>query len=182
MGIKLAEEFDMRGAEVTLILGPTQLNSHVKTHHVETYDEMFKAVMLYIEADIAVFAAATSDFHVDNYSAGKISSNQSFDITLIPNKKIIEEFSKVSKSFIVGFKAEYSVSEDQLITKAYERLQSSNMDLIIANDVGKEMRGFESKTNEVFILDKSKKSYHLPLEDKEKLAEKIVNIIKKYLN
>lgn len=56
------------------------------------------------------------------------------------------------------------------------------MDLIVANDVGKEMRGFESKTNEVFIIDKTKKVSHLPLEEKEKLAEKIVNIIKKYLN
>ena len=182
MGIKIAEEFDMRGAEVTLILGPTQLNSYVKTHHVETYDEMFNAVMSNKEADIAVFAAATSDFHVDNRSSGKIPSNQSFNITLTPHKKIIEEFSKVSKSFIVGFKAEYSVSEDQLIRKAYERLQSSNMDLIIANDVGKEMRGFESKTNEVFVIDKSKKVSHLTLEEKEKLAEKIVDIIKKYLN
>ncbi|NYT04461.1 MAG: bifunctional phosphopantothenoylcysteine decarboxylase/phosphopantothenate--cysteine ligase CoaBC [Candidatus Methanofastidiosa archaeon] len=182
MGIKIAEEFDMRGADVSLILGPTQLNSYVKTYNVETYEEMFNAVISNKDVDIAVFAAATSDFHVDNSSSGKISSEKSFSINLIPNKKIIEEFSKCSKSFIVGFKAEYSVSEDQLIKKAYERLQSSNMDLIIANDVGKELRGFESKTNEVYILDKAKKVSHLPLEEKDKLSEKIVNIIKKYLN
>ncbi|KYC46174.1 MAG: bifunctional phosphopantothenoylcysteine decarboxylase/phosphopantothenate synthase [Candidatus Methanofastidiosum methylothiophilum] len=182
MGIKIAEELDMRGAEVNLILGPTYLESFVKTINVESYEDMFNAVMSNKDVDIAIFAAATSDFHVDNCSTGKISSNQPFNLALIPNKKIVEEFSKVSKSFIIGFKAEYSVSDDQLIRKAYDRLQSSNMDLIIANDVGKESRGFESKTNEVYIIDKTKKVIHLPLEDKEKLSEKIVNIIKKYLN
>ena len=182
MGIKIAEEFELRGADVTLILGPTQLNSYVKTYNVETYEEMFNAVMSNKEVDIAVFAAATSDFHIDNPSSGKVSSDQSFNLTLTPNKKIIEEFSKCSKSFIVGFKAEHNVSEDQLIKKAYDRLQSSNMDLIVANDVGKEMRGFESKTNEVYIIDKTKKVVHLPLEKKEKLAEKILDIIKKYIN
>jgi phosphopantothenoylcysteine decarboxylase/phosphopantothenate--cysteine ligase len=182
MGIKIAEEFEMRGANVTLILGPTRLKSYVKTYDVETYEEMFNAVMSNKEVDIAIFAAATSDFHVDTPSSGKISSDQSFNITLTPNKKIVEEFSKCSPSFIVGFKAEHNVSEDQLIKKAYDRLQSSNMDLIVANDVGKEMRGFESKTNEVYIIDKTKKVFHLPLEEKEKLSEKIVDIIKKYLN
>jgi len=101
---------------------------------------------------------------------------------LIPNKKIIDEYSKISKSFVVGFKAEYALSEDQLIRKAYDRLQCSSMGLIIANDIGKESRGFESKTNEVFVIDRTKKVIHLPLEEKGKLAEKIVDIIKKYLN
>ena len=49
--------------------------------------EMFNAVMSNTEADIAIFAAATSDFHVDNCATGKISSNESFTMNLIPNKK-----------------------------------------------------------------------------------------------
>ena len=171
MGIKIAEEFDMRGAEVTLILGPSQLTSNVNTQHVETYEEMFNAVMSNKDVDIAVFAAATSDFHIENPASGKTSSNNSFNLILSPNKKIIEEFSKTSKSFIVGFKAEYCVPEDQLLRKAYDRLQSSNVDLIVANDVGKERRGFESKTNEVYVIDKTKKVFHLPLEEKDKIAE-----------
>lgn len=182
MGIKIAEEFEMRGANVTLILGPTHLSSHVKTQKIETYEEMFNAVMSHAEVDIAIFAAATSDFHVDNCATGKMSSNESFTMKLIPNKKIIDEYSKISKSFVVGFKAEYALSEDQLIRKAYDRLQCSSMGLIIANDIGKESRGFESKTNEVFVIDRTKKVIHLPLEEKGKLAEKIVDIIKKYLN
>jgi len=56
------------------------------------------------------------------------------------------------------------------------------MNLIVANDVGKEKRGFQSETNEVFIIDKTKKVYHLSLEHKEKISEKIVDIIKKYIN
>lgn len=182
MGIKLAEEFDMRGAEVTLILGHTHLKSHVKTHITESFEEMYATVMSNKNVDIAVFAAATSDFHVDKFQTGKVSSDKSFTLNLVPNKKIIEEFSKCSKAFIVGFKAEYSLSEDELINRAYDRLQTSNMDLVIANDVGKEMRGFNSKTNEVFVIDKKKNINHLPLEEKDKLSEKIVDIIKKYIN
>ena len=182
MGIKLAEEFDMRGAEVTLVLGHTKLESYVKTIPVEKFDEMHDAVMSNTDADIAVFTAATSDFHVDKPCSGKISSDSSTTINLIPNKKIVQEYSSNSKAFIVGFKAEYGVPDDELLRRAYERLSSSNMCLIVANDVGKEKRGFQSETNEVFIIDKTKKFYHLPLENKEKISEKIVDIIKKYIN
>ena len=182
MGIKLAEEFDMRGAEVTLVLGHTKLESYVKTISVESFDEMHDAVMSNTDADIAVFTAATSDFHVDQPCSGKISSDSSTTINLIPNKKIVQEYSSNSKAFIVGFKAEYGVPDDELLRRAYERLSSSNMGLIVANDVGKEKRGFQSETNEVFIIDKTKKFYHLPLENKEKISEKIVDIIKKYIN
>ncbi|HPA49537.1 MAG TPA: bifunctional phosphopantothenoylcysteine decarboxylase/phosphopantothenate--cysteine ligase CoaBC [Methanofastidiosum sp.] len=182
MGIKLAEEFDMRGAEVTLVLGHTKLESYVKTIPVEKFDEMHDAVMSNTDADIAVFTAATSDFHVDKPCSGKISSDSSTTINLIPNKKIVQEYSSNSKAFIVGFKAEYGVPDDELLRRAYERLSSSNMGLIVANDVGKERRGFQSETNEVFIIDKTKKFYHLPLENKEKISEKIVDIIKKYIN
>ncbi|HNZ87799.1 MAG TPA: bifunctional phosphopantothenoylcysteine decarboxylase/phosphopantothenate--cysteine ligase CoaBC [Methanofastidiosum sp.] len=182
MGIKLAEEFDMRGAEVTLVLGHTKLESYVKTIPVEKFDEMHDAVMSNTDADIAVFTAATSDFHVDKPCSGKISSDSSTTINLIPNKKIVQEYSSNSKAFIVGFKAEYGVPDDELLRRAYERLSSSNMGLIVANDVGKEKRGFQSETNEVFIIDKTKKFYHLPLENKEKISEKIVDIIKKYIN
>jgi len=182
MGIKLAEEFDMRGAEVTLVLGHTKLESYVKTIPVEKFDEMHDAVMSNTDADIAVFTAATSDFHVDKPCSGKISSDSSTTINLIPNKKIVQEYSSNSKAFIVGFKAEYGVPDDELLRRAYERLSSSNMGLIVANDVGKEKRGFQSETNEVFIIDKTKKFYHLPLENKEKISEKILDIIKKYIN
>lgn len=182
MGIKLAEEFDMRGAEVTLVLGHTKLESYVKTISVESFDEMHDAVMSNTDADIAVFTAATSDFHVDKPCSGKISSDSSTTINLIPNKKIVQEYSSNSKAFVVGFKAEYGVPEDELLRRAYDRLSSSNMNLIVANDVGKEKRGFQSETNEVFIIDKTKKVYHLSLEHKEKISEKIVDIIKKYIN
>ena len=182
MGIKIAEEFDMRGAEVTLVLGHTKLESYVKTIPVEKFDEMHDAVMSNTDADIAVFTAATSDFHVDKPCSGKISSDSSTTINLIPNKKIVQEYSSNSKAFVVGFKAEYGVPEDELLRRAYDRLSSSNMNLIVANDVGKEKRGFQSETNEVFIIDKTKKVYHLSLEHKEKISEKIVDIIKKYIN
>ena len=182
MGIKLAEEFDMRGAEVTLVLGHTKLESYVKTIPVEKFDEMHDAVMSNTDADIAVFTAATSDFHVEKPCSGKISSDSSTTINLIPNKKIVQEYSSNSKAFVVGFKAEYGVPEDELLRRAYDRLSSSNMNLIVANDVGKEKRGFQSETNEVFIIDKTKKVYHLSLEHKEKISEKIVDIIKKYIN
>ncbi|GAH97511.1 unnamed protein product, partial [marine sediment metagenome] len=78
--------------------------------------------------------------------------------------------------FIVGFKAETKVSEKELIERAYKRLIKSNIDLIVANDVGRDERGFGTKTNEVYIIDKEKNITHVPLNTKRYIASKIIDV------
>ena len=87
--------------------------------------------------------------------------------------------SEIKKNiFLVGFKAEYNVSEKVLVERAYNLLKDANADLMIANDVGKKGRGFDVETNEVFIVDKNRKVKHLDLADKKIIASKVLDEIK----
>ncbi|HIC76700.1 MAG TPA: bifunctional phosphopantothenoylcysteine decarboxylase/phosphopantothenate synthase, partial [Candidatus Dadabacteria bacterium] len=76
-----------------------------------------------------------------------------------------------------GFKAECNVSDNVLVDRSYELLKSADADFVVANDVGKKNRGFDTETNEVFIVDKNKKVKHLELDDKRVIGSKILNEI-----
>jgi len=56
-------------------------------------------------------------------------------------------------------------------------LKTSNADLIVANDVGREGVGFQTDTNEVFIISRDKKAIRIPLTSKKDIAKKLVNMI-----
>jgi phosphopantothenoylcysteine decarboxylase/phosphopantothenate--cysteine ligase len=78
--------------------------------------------------------------------------------------------------FIVAFKAETNVSRSELINKAYDRLNKSEVDLIVANDIGREDIGFSSKYNEVYIIDKKKHITHVERNTKRYIASKILDV------
>jgi phosphopantothenoylcysteine decarboxylase/phosphopantothenate--cysteine ligase len=91
--------------------------------------------------------------------------------------KIIDEARKKNhKVFIVAFKAETNVSRSQLIDRAYNRLKRSDVDLIVANDVGREDIGFVSKDNEVYIIDKEKHITHVERHSKRYVASRILDV------
>jgi len=77
----------------------------------------------------------------------------------------------------VAFKAEYKVSDRELVERARKRLRSSGADFIVANDVGREGAGFEADTNEVFIVGRDKKVVHIPLAPKQEIAKKLLDLI-----
>ena len=83
---------------------------------------------------------------------------------------------------LVGFKAECNVSDNVLVDRSYELLKSADADFVVANDVGKKNRGFDTETNEVFIVDKNKKVKHLELDDKRVIGNKILDEIQKFRN
>ena len=83
--------------------------------------------------------------------------------------------------FLVGFKAEYDVSEKELARRAFGLLKDAHADLMVANDVGKEGRGFDVDTNEVLILDKKKRMMKVPLADKRVVADRIIDEVVKRL-
>ena len=66
-----------------------------------------------------------------------------------------------------------------MVDQAYKLLKSANADLVIANDVGKKGAGFDTETNEVFVIGKNKKAKHLNLEDKRIIGNKILDEIRK---
>ncbi|MBD3227217.1 MAG: bifunctional phosphopantothenoylcysteine decarboxylase/phosphopantothenate synthase, partial [Candidatus Lokiarchaeota archaeon] len=82
--------------------------------------------------------------------------------------------------YICGFKAEYKVSKEELIDRTRKKLREAKANLMVANDVGREKRGFKSETNEVFIVN-NENVVHLPLETKREIAIKILDQIIKDL-
>ncbi len=185
MGIAIVEEALSRGAEVTLIygLGTVPPPSEARVIHVETTEQMYDAVVSELKAqnyDLVVAVAAAADWVPVRAFSHKVSTREvrSLDLKLRPTLKIVDAVKKLSpKAFLVAFRAEYNLQEKELIESAYERLKQAEADLIIANDVGKEGVGFRADTNEVYIIDKDKKSVHVPLAPKREVARKILDAV-----
>ncbi|MCH8067100.1 MAG: bifunctional phosphopantothenoylcysteine decarboxylase/phosphopantothenate--cysteine ligase CoaBC [Nanoarchaeota archaeon] len=182
MGVYIAENAFLRGADVTLIRGmnavePQYPFKDIKIHSVkDLFNEIKKNIR---DKDIMIHAAAVSDFTINNRAKGKIKSNENLHLELTPTTKIFENIKKIKKSiFLIGFKAEYRVSNKELIDRAYDLLKSAKADFVVANDVGKKNRGFDTETNEVYVVDKHKKIKHLKLADKRVIGNKILDEIK----
>lgn len=183
MGTYIAEEAFLRGADVTLIRGINSIDPSypLKDIKVSSSKELFDTIKKHLKPnEMVIHSAAVSDFTVKKKINYKIKSGKPLNLELSPTTKILEKIKKAQKNvFLVGFKAEYNVSKKLLIKRAYELLKKANADLIIANDVGKKNAGFNSETNEVFIVDKNKKVIHLPLDSKRNIASKILGLVRK---
>ena len=183
MGVYIAEEAFLRGAEVTLIRGASSVEPqyHFKDIKIHSVKDLFNEIKKNIDNnDIIIHAAAVSDFTIENKSNKKIKSNENLNLELTPTTKIFEKIKKLKKNILlIGFKAEYNVSDKILIDRTYELLKSANADFVIANDVGKKGRGFDVETNEVFIVDKNRSIKHLNLADKRVIGNKILDDILK---
>jgi len=183
MGMSIAEEIVARGGSVTIIMAKgvpePPLSNNVRTIEITTTQELLDAVMKELKENTYQFfisAAAVSDFRPKEFVDEKISSQTGeLIVKLVPTPKIIKEVRKHFPGlFIVAFKAEVPKTPEEMIEKAYASLISSNSDLVVANDVGRPDTGFESPTNEVYIIDKDKNVFHEPLQTKRLIAVKIV--------
>jgi phosphopantothenoylcysteine decarboxylase/phosphopantothenate--cysteine ligase len=186
MGLAIAQEAQRMGATVTLVYGHgTQEAANGKIIHVSTGEEMYKAVLSELsfkKHDIAIMAAAVSDFTPEKKSDKKIDTKAGkIDLSLVATRKIIDEVKKKSKdTFLVAFKADYNVPDSVLIEKAYKKLQECDADIIVANDLARKGSEAGSDKNEVFIVDKNKKIFHLPLESKAQVARKLLELVVKF--
>ncbi len=190
MGVAVAEEAVARGAKVTLIYGPGTADppSGVKVLKVKSTKEMYDAVVseLKIEkCDILIATAAVADWAPEKPFNYKVSTHTTrvLNIRLRPTPKIIDMVKKVSpKTFLVAFRAEHGLSDDELVKSAYERLKEAKADLIAANDVSREGVGFDVDTNEVFIIDPARNITHIPIASKREVARKLFDAIVKNLD
>jgi phosphopantothenoylcysteine decarboxylase/phosphopantothenate--cysteine ligase len=185
MGMAAAGEAKKMGAKVTLVYGhgteevPYQLQSVIR---VDTSEQMRKAVVEELHKnhyDIAIMAAAVADYTPVSRSAKKIDTrNGRMHLSLVATKKIVDEVKKTSKNtFLVAFKADYGVSDSELIEKAYKKLKECNANLVVANDIGREGSKAGSDRNEVFIVDMKKNVVHLPLDSKANVARKLLELV-----
>lgn len=184
MGYALAEEAAKRGAIVTLISGPTNLEppKNAKVIQVKTTQEMFNAVNSNFKTvDVLIKSAAPADFKPEKYSQEKIKkegSHGKMEISLTQNPDIAKSMGELKTSqIIVGFAAE---SENE-IENGIKKLKSKNFDMIIINNIKRADAGFKSDNNAVTIIDKDEKVEELELMPKLELAGEILNRVKNFL-
>jgi phosphopantothenoylcysteine decarboxylase/phosphopantothenate--cysteine ligase len=190
MGIAIAKEAERMGAKVTLVYGHgTEKEPGVASvARVDTGKQMYDAVVAELEKkekyDVAIMAAAVADYAPSSASTKKIDTrNGRLDLSLAATKKIVDEVKKKSDgTFLVAFKADYGVSDSVLVDKAYKKLQECKADLVVANDIGRDGSNAGSDRNEVFIVDAKKNVVHVPLDDKQKVAKRLLEIVSESIN
>ena len=184
-GYEIAKSLSNRGFDTTLISGPTNLDvsENINLIKVETAEEMFKATQQNLPTDIAIFAAAVSDFKINKREKEKIKKHHDLTINLEKNIDILNYVSShnsMRPKLVIGFAAE----TNNLDKNAIEKLKNKNCDWIIANDVSKKKSGFNSEFNEVTIHYKNKKikKEKLSLKRKSEISEEIVDRIITQIN
>lgn len=184
-GIEIAKECSARGADVLLINGKSTENppDYLNVINVTTTQDFIDTVKKELtenKYNIFICAAAISDYSPKECIKGKISSDDvdELQINMALTPKIINEARKVDNDIlIVAFKAETNISRSELIDRAFSRLNKSKVDLIVANDIGRDDIGFESIDNEVYIINKEKHVIHIPKHSKRYIASKLVDTI-----
>ena len=183
MGLELAKEAYIRGADLKLVVAKVsvEIPSVFDVIHVETSSEMNDVILdLISDFDIFISTAAVSDFEFKQKDDKKIDSNSSLFLNLKPTTKIIRQVKKINPDiFLVGFKAEFNISKDDIISCARKQIGAAGTDLVIANDISKNECHFGSDNNEVLIVDEDVIS--LPLASKKEIAKKIFDVISKKL-
>lgn len=178
MGLELAKEAFRMGANVTMVTGRIEVDvprifNHIK---VESTNQMqMELEKILIDQDVFISAAAVSDFTVEMQES-KIGSSDDFSLKLKPAPKIINKAKEYNPGlYLVGFKAEYGVSQDQLVDSAKRRMMESGADLMVANDVSLEDAGFGSDQNKVVIVDDE--VWDVPISTKEEIAALVIGQI-----
>lgn len=175
-GFALAQAALDRGADVTLISGPTHLNTPIgaKLVEVNTAEEMQTAVLLALpESTALLMAAAVADFRPvspDNQKVKKSEGIPKLSLEATPDilTAVAKEKSKHGyPQLTVGFAAE---SQD-LLHNASIKLEAKQLDLIVANDISSSDAGFEVDTNRATILDAGGGKEVLPLMGKSEVAQ-----------
>lgn len=180
MGYNIAIEAIKRGAKVTLISGPTNLEVPKGLHkfiQIESAKQMYDEVITNLDDnDVIIKSAAVADYKPINYSDKKIKkSDDDLYLKLERNKDIAKEIGKLKKDkILVGFAAE----TDDIIENAKSKVIKKNMDFIVANDLTKEGAGFSVDTNIVKIIDKEGNITDYPIMKKEEVANIILDKIK----
>ncbi len=179
MGYALTRAAWRRGAEVTLVSGPTHLDppKGIEVITVKTAEEMREAVLHnYRDKDVVIKAAAVSDYKPLRKAQEKEKKKGSpITVEMIPTPDILAELGKDKGDItLVGFAAE---TIDH-VANAMDKIRKKNLDLIVVNDVSREDRGFAADSNEVRMIDREGNQEAVPLMSKEDVADRILDKIK----
>ena len=185
MGLALAEALAAQGAEVTLVLGPTDLkpeNQAIEVVSVMSAQEMYEACdRIFPQTDIAVLAAAVADYRPKVFSEIKIKKKDS-EMTL-ELEKTIDIAATLGKKkhngqIFIGFALE---TNDEL-QNAQAKLEKKNFDFIVLNSMRDPGAGFGHDTNKISILHRDGSKQDFPMKSKTEVARDIVAEITRLAN
>ena len=178
-GFEIALALNRLGVKTKLISGPSKLvpPKEIEIVNIVSAVEMMNEVKKSLPVDIAVCAAAVSDFKPQVKQKNKIKKNNFNDILkLEKNPDILDYLSKTNKmrpKIVVGFSAE----TENIISNSKIKLKEKYCDLIVSNDVSSKNSGFNSEYNKVSIIDKKGKIKSISKNKKSYIADKIAKII-----
>ena len=182
MGFALAEAAARRGAQVTLVCGPSHLDApaHVQRIDVESAEEMHDTVLAHRTADIVIMAAAVADYAPEERAAQKIKKRngqmalrlrRTADILYALQEQRAQE-QRAEGQLLVGF----ALETNDGLENARKKLRDKNIDWIVLNMLA-EGSGFEAETNRITLLSRTGHEETLPLLSKQETAEIILNRI-----
>ena len=180
MGYALAEAFAEKGANVTLISGPTNLkinHPNIKKIAITSASEMFEAVKAnFANSAITVMAAAVADYSPTHQATDKIKkTTDNLQIALSKTIDILQYVGEQKKAdqLTIGFALE---TTNELVN-AQNKLKSKNADLIILNSLNDEGAGFNVDSNKITMIDKNGQIEAFELKSKNKVAQDILQKI-----
>ena len=183
MGIALAEVLYQQGAEVHLILGPTNqrpIHEEIIIHHVRSAQDMYeKALELFPNSDVAIMAAAVADYRPANYSDIKIKKkDDDLSLELERTKDIAATLGGMKKDQItVGFALETNNEKEN----AQRKLTKKNFDFIVLNSMQDKGATFGHDTNKITIYKNTGEELKFDLKSKKEVAKDITEVLLKYL-
>ena len=175
MGYALAEAAADAGWEVELVSGPVSLSEPrgVSLTRVITSDEMFLEVnRRFDDCDVLIMSAAVVDYRPVIYSEQKVKkSGDVLEVALEPVRDIVKTLTmRKSRQYVVAFAAE---TED-IEANARKKLIEKNVDIIVANEVGKEGSGFGSDVNRLTVVGSDGSARNLGPDTKKRLASLLI--------
>jgi len=180
-GTSIANALIRKGAEVIFVTGKSTYEKPLgaKIINVESAREMYDAVFKNGPYNVAICAAAVSDWYVDNKNSKKIKKSflKSPQISLKENPDILSDISKSKNrpELVIGFAAE----TDDLIKNAKSKLNQKGCDIIVANKIDNKSSVYGNLENKVSIISNDK-TVHWPKMSKAEIGEKLSDLIENH--
>ena len=175
MGYALTDAACNKGAKVTLVSGPVNLNAHPEANvlKINTAQEMLNELQQIDlkKIDYIFMAAAVADYKPATQSNQKIKRTNTINIECEPVPDIIKTISSKTNAIIITFALETEEGEKH----ALQKMKNKNADFVVLNYANEEGAGFNSNTNHVYIYSKSGKNIELKKDRKDRIANKILD-------
>lgn len=178
MGYAIAKRAMLRGAQVTLVSGPTAIvpPPFVDVISVTTAKEMFDAVTAHApHQDIIIKAAAVADYTPSNVATEKVKKTEGdLSIPLSRTKDILSYLGTHKKEgqLLCGF----SMETENMLENSKKKLEKKNADMIVANNLKQAGAGFGTDTNIITLITKEQET-ELPILSKEEAADAILDAL-----